>query len=166
MKIGYSMTQAELSVKYSRFLRLIVNDNATASSVLQSILDNTDGTNAKIFMQLLDIELHIHPLVAENVVKILDAAIATKAMPSRQKLLFSQRKIEFMEDFGPDISCIQNAKDDHEKLTEDVKKEAKDTEVKSEKAIETIEGMRFCTFFLNLLYSAYLRNTSLHLNIR
>ena len=72
MKIGYSMTQAELSVKYSRFLRLIVNDNATASGVLQSILDNTDGTNAKIFMQLLDIELHIHPLVAENVVKILD----------------------------------------------------------------------------------------------
>jgi len=132
--------KAELSVKYSRFLRLIVNDNATASSVLQSILDNTDGTNAKIFMQLLDIELHIHPLVAENVVKILDAAVATKAMPSRQKLLFSQRKIEFMEDFGPDISCIQNAKDDHEKLTEDVKKEAKDTEIKSEKAIETIEG--------------------------
>jgi hypothetical protein len=66
-----------------------------------------------------------------------------------------------MEDFGPDISCIQNAKDDHEKLTEDVKKEAKDTEVKSEKAIETIEGMRFRTF-LNLLNSAYLRKTSLH----
>ena len=97
-------------------------------------------------MQLLDIELHIHPLVAENVVKILDAAVATKAMPSRQKLLFSQRKIEFMEDFGPDISCIQKAKDDHEKLTEDVKKEAKDTEVKSEKAIETIEGTRFRSF--------------------
>ena len=130
----------ELSVKYARFLRLIVNDNTTATNVLQSILDNSDGTNAKIFMQLLDVELHIHPLNAENVIKIFDAAIATKAMPSRQKLLFSQRKIEFLEDFGPNVSCIQSAKDDHEKLTNDVKKEAKDTETESEKTIETIEG--------------------------
>merc|ERR1712048_172920 len=77
--------------------------------------------------QLLDVELHIHPLNAENVVKILDAAITTKAMPSRQKLLFSQRKIEFLEDFGPNVSCIQTAKDDHEKLTNEVKREAKTT---------------------------------------
>ena len=72
---------------------------------------------------------------------LLDAAISTKAMPSRQKLLFSQRKIEFLEDFGPNISCIQQAKDDHEKLMDEVKKDAKDTETKSEKAIEIIEGM-------------------------
>ena len=93
-------------------------------------------------MQLLDVELHIHPLNAENVVKILDAAINTKAMPSRQKLLFSQRKIEFLEDFGPNVTCIQTAKDDHEKLTNEVKKEAKDIEAYavSEKNIETIEG--------------------------
>ena len=136
------LIKIELSVKYARFLRLIVNDNTAATKVLQSILDNSDGTNAKIFMQLLDVELHIHPLNAENVVKILDAAINTKAMPSRQKLLFSQRKIEFLEDFGPNVTCIQTAKDDHEKLTNEVKKEAKDIEAYavSEKNIETIEG--------------------------
>ena len=64
MKIGYLMTQAELSVKYSRFLRLIVNDNATASSVLQSILDNTD--DKKKFFLLLEtgfLQFQFAPLI-------------------------------------------------------------------------------------------------------
>ena len=138
--------KAELAVKYSRYLRLICKDNQAAKKVLQDILDDSDtkeddkNNNAKVFLQLLDIELHIHPLDPDAVIQLFDKAISAKNMPGRQKLLFSQRKIEFLEDFGPNINDIQVAKDHHEKLSEEVKKEAKVAEEKGEKAIETIEG--------------------------
>ena len=138
-----SHAKAELSVKYSRYLRLICKDDQAAKQVLQDILDDSDckeDSNAKVFLQLLDIELHIHPLNPEAVIQLFDMAISAKTMPGRQKLLFSQRKIEFLEDFGTNISDIQVAKDNHEKLSEEVKKEAKVAEEKGEKVIETIEG--------------------------
>ncbi len=139
-KAASSNAKAELSVKYSRFLRLVVGDDEAARSVLQAVLDKKDEKNAKIFMQLLDIELHAKPMVADNVLKIFDTAIGTKGMPSRQKLLFSQRKVEFLEDFGTSIVQVNEAKEAHEKLVEECKKEAKASESTSEKAIETIEG--------------------------
>lgn len=132
--------KAELAVKFSRYLRLVAKDEEAAKSVLQNILEKTDEKNAKIYLQLLDIELHLHPLNSENVINLFDKAIATKGMPGRQKLLFSQRKIEFLEDFGDKIGDIQKAKDKHEALNEEVKKEAKVAEEKGEKPIETIEG--------------------------
>ena len=46
-------------------------------------------------------------------------------MPIRQKLMFSQRKIEFLEDFGNRVDQLTKTKDDHEKLAEVMKKEAK-----------------------------------------
>ena len=76
-------------------------------------------------MQLFDIEVHSNPLNIENVVKLLDKAINIEEMPIRQKLLFSQRKIEFLEDFGSNVEQLQKTKEDHEKLTEVMKKEAK-----------------------------------------
>ena len=132
--------KAELTVKYSRFLRLVAKDEETAKAVLQDILDKSDEKNAKVYLQLLDIELHLYPLNRQNVINLFDKAINTKSMPARQKLLFSQRKIEFLEDFGDNIGDIQIAKDAHEKLSEEVKKEVKVAEEKGEKNIETIEG--------------------------
>ena len=132
--------KAELTVKYSRFLRLVAKDEETAKAVLQDILDKSDDKNAKVYLQLLDIELHLYPLNRQNIINLFDKAISTKSMPARQKLLFSQRKIEFLEDFGDNIGDIQIAKDCHEKLGEEVKKEVKVAEEKGEKNIETIEG--------------------------
>ena len=61
----------------------------------------------------------------ESVINILDKAITTEEMPIRQKLMFSQRKIEFLEDFGNRVDQLTKTKDDHEKLAEVMKKEAK-----------------------------------------
>lgn len=127
--------KAELAVKYARFLRLMTDDNGAAKDILQSILDNGGENNAKIYMQLLDIELHQKPFVSDNVIKILDMAIACNGMPARQKLIFSQRKIEFLEDFGKKIDEVQCAKDQHEKFTEEARKEAKNSDSNAEKSI-------------------------------
>ena len=81
--------------------------------------------NCKLYMQLFDIEVHADPITVENVIKLLDKAIKTEEMPIRQKILFSQRKIEFLEDFGQSVDQLQKTKDDHEKLVEVMKKEGK-----------------------------------------
>lgn len=131
--------KAELAVKFSRFLRLNLGQVSKAREILNSIL-KIDEKNAKIHMQLLDIEMNAKPFDAENVIKVFDTSIATKGMPARQKLLFSQRKIEFLEDFGTNTDEIQKAKVAHEKLMEEVKKESKKEDVRGENPIETIEG--------------------------
>jgi pre-mRNA-processing factor 39 len=132
--------KSELAIKYSRFLRLSLNDSQAARIVLEGVLDGGDAKNAKIYLQLLDIELHAQPLEAGKVAELLDRAIKVKDMPGRPKMLFSQRKIEFLEDFGQNVAELLKAKEDHDKLTEEVKKEVKTAEASNEKSIETIEG--------------------------
>ena len=111
----------------------MVDDNGTAKSILQSILDNGGENNAKLYMQLLDIELHQKPFDSNNIRRILDSDIASNGMPVRQKLIFSQRKIEFLEDFGCKIEQVQGAKDQHEKFTEEARKENKGSENNADK---------------------------------
>ena len=106
--------------------RLVLKDDAAAKDILTNLLEQEENEkNCKLYMQLFDIEVHSNPLNIENVVKLLDKAINIEEMPVRQKLLFSQRKIEFLEDFGSNVEQLQKTKDDHEKLTEVMKKEAK-----------------------------------------
>ena len=104
----------------------MLKDDASAKDILTNLLEQEENEkNCKLYMQLFDIEVHSNPLNIENVVKLLDKAINIEEMPIRQKLLFSQRKIEFLEDFGSNVEQLQKTKEDHEKLTEVMKKEAK-----------------------------------------
>merc|ERR1711983_561171 len=41
--------------------------------------------------------------------------------PDKHKMLFSQRKLEFLGDFGTDITKIEEAKEEHNKLASEVK---------------------------------------------
>ena len=108
-KAKTASVKVELTVKFSRFLRLVLMDNESAKTILQNLLEETEAKNqAKIYMQLLDIELHSLPLKQSSVLEILDRAISSKSgLPSKQRLIFSQRKIEFLEDFGSKIEEIK-----------------------------------------------------------
>lgn len=119
-------SRVELAIKYARYLRLVLKDNSAAKDILTNLLDQEENEkNCKLYMQLLDTEIHSSPLNVESVINILDKAITTEEMPIRQKLMFSQRKIEFLEDFGNRVDQLTKTKDDHEKLAEVMKKEAK-----------------------------------------
>merc|ERR1712141_959452 len=103
-----------------------LKDNSAAKDILTNLLDQEENEkNCKLYMQLLDTEIHSSPLNVESVINILDKAITTEEMPIRQKLMFSQRKIEFLEDFGNRVDQLTKTKDDHEKLAEVMKKQAK-----------------------------------------
>ena len=67
-------TASDLAVKYSRFLRLSLNDGVKAGEVLQAAVD-AESSNPKLYLQQLDLILHTAPLNVQNVTDLLDKAM-------------------------------------------------------------------------------------------
>ena len=67
-------TASDLAVKYSRYLRLSLNDGKKAGEVLQAAVDK-EPSNSKLYLQQLDLLLHTMPLDVQNVTDLLDKAI-------------------------------------------------------------------------------------------
>ncbi len=134
-----SKGKSDLAMKYARYLRLGLGDDNAALEVLQKALER-DTKNAKLYLQMLDIALHARPLDVGRVTEVLNIAIDAKELSAKARQIFSQRKVEFLGDFGNDVTELLAAKAECEKVNEEAKKEIEKIEAKSEKAIETIEG--------------------------
>ena len=104
-------TAREISIKFARFLRLHQNNAIQAGKVIKAAME-TNPTNTKLYLQHVDILINTLPMDVPQVVAVLDKALEQE-MPDKQRLLFSQRKVEFLEDFGADISSLQTAKTKH-----------------------------------------------------
>eukprot|EP00095_Tigriopus_kingsejongensis_P007494 snap_masked-scaffold580_size130538-processed-gene-0.16 protein:Tk07494 transcript:snap_masked-scaffold580_size130538-processed-gene-0.16-mRNA-1 annotation:"pre-mrna-processing factor 39" len=137
-------TKSDLAIKYSRFLRLTLNDYAKAKEVIEQTIE-TDGKNPKLFLQILDILLHEQPMNVEAITAHFDRALDKVTHPKHQTL-FSQRKVEFLEDFGTDIEVLQAAQAAHSALSKQIREtqaKADETQPREEdtgSAIKTIEG--------------------------
>ncbi|XP_013388551.1 pre-mRNA-processing factor 39 [Lingula anatina] len=112
-----------LSLKFSRHLLKVNNDREKAKEVLLNALKK-DPNNSKLHLQLLDLEYQTSPLVEDGILGILNNVLSTE-MTIEEKLKFSQRKLEFLEDFGSSIEKLVEAYDDHQKLLKDVANEKK-----------------------------------------
>ena len=69
-----SKSITSIPARYARFMRLKLGDAAGARTTLESALAE-DDRNPNLFLQLLDIALHEHPLKADAVVALLDNAM-------------------------------------------------------------------------------------------
>ena len=118
-KAGSKSLKSDLWVKYARFLRLQLDDSEGAVKALEGALEK-DPDNAKLHLQLLDITLHEKPLNVTKVCQLLDRGLEQVDAP-RHKLLFSQRKLDFLEDFGCDINHLSSVQKEHEKLAAEVR---------------------------------------------
>lgn len=117
----------ELSIKYARYLRLAVNDHSAALEVLNEALVR-DPKNPKLHLQMLDIHLHQWPVHQANVVGVFDNALSKEtSLPPKHRLLFLQRKLDYLEDFGDSIADVTKAQAEVAKL----RVEIKDAESKS-----------------------------------
>jgi hypothetical protein len=58
--------------------------------------------NPRLYLQLIDMGLQQNPLNEDNIISIIDQFLCRDTDPE-QKVLFAQRKVEFLEDFGSDI---------------------------------------------------------------
>lgn len=68
-----------------------------------------------MYLQLLDIELSAYPVREEKVLELFDL-VRDSELDTEVKQGFSQRRVEFLEDFSADVTKIMAAQENHAKL--------------------------------------------------
>uniref|UniRef100_A0A8C4ZFQ8 Pre-mRNA processing factor 39 n=1 Tax=Gadus morhua TaxID=8049 RepID=A0A8C4ZFQ8_GADMO len=103
------------AVKLARQLMKVQKSLSKARKVLLEAIEK-DETSPRLYLNLLELEYSGD--VQENEGEILacfDKAL-NSSLPLECRLLFSQRKVEFLEDFGSDINVLVAAYDEQQKL--------------------------------------------------
>jgi len=122
-KYAESATSTEVgsffAIKFARYLSKVVGDFDKARSVLQSALEK-DQTNAKLLLQLLDLEYQQPRVNEDSVLSVFDKAIENTELSAEHRIAFSQRKLEFLEDFGSNVLKVSKGYSDHQALTKDL----------------------------------------------
>lgn len=96
------------AIKYARFCNKIMGDLDRGMSVLQTALEK-DPDNTRVVLQMVDLALQRTTVNEKEVVKIMDDFLARDNIDADQTVLFAQRKVEFLEDFGSSSVELQNA---------------------------------------------------------
>lgn len=103
------------SVKLARQLLKVQRSIGKARKVLLEAIEK-DETSPKLYLNLLELEYSGD--VQQNEAEILacfDRAI-NSSMPLESRVTFSQRKVDFLEDFGSDINVLVAAYEQHQKV--------------------------------------------------
>lgn len=66
------------------------------------MVDHVLQNNSQLYMHLVQLAYEQQPFHVDPVVQALDQALASD-LPDAEKLQFSQRKLELLEDFGQDV---------------------------------------------------------------
>ncbi|XP_017538606.1 pre-mRNA-processing factor 39 isoform X1 [Pygocentrus nattereri] len=138
MKNGKNATESSFySVKLARQLLKVHRSIGKARKVLLEAIEK-DETNPKLYLNLLELEYSGD--VQQNETEILacfDRALSSP-MPLDSRVTFSQRKVEFLEDFGSDINALVMAYDQHQALL----KEQESTKRKAENGSQEPDSKR------------------------
>eukprot|EP00064_Thunnus_orientalis_P018684 superscaffoldBa00004380_g18788 len=125
------------AVKLARQLMKVQRSLSKARKVLLDAIEK-DQTSPKLYLNLLELEYSGD--VTQNEAEILacfDRALKSQ-MPLESRLLFSQRKVEFLEDFGSDINVLVATYEEHQKL----QKESEPTKRKAENGSQEPDAKR------------------------
>lgn len=100
-----------LAIKYARFLNKICHDLDGGLNVLQQALEK-DPANTRVVLQMIDLALQRSRVNESEVVAIMDKFMSRDSIDLEQRVLFAQRKVEFLEDFGSTAKGLQDAQRD------------------------------------------------------
>lgn len=123
------MISSNVAIKYSRFCLKVQNNLTKAQEVLKAAITK-DPNNPRLYLQLIDLTLHKDDVTENEVVEIIDSFLEKETTDVDQKVLFAQRKLEYLEDFGSDIQTVQLSYDTYQKLLKQSKDSSKKKEVK------------------------------------
>uniref|UniRef100_A0A8C3A622 PRP39 pre-mRNA processing factor 39 homolog (yeast) n=1 Tax=Cyclopterus lumpus TaxID=8103 RepID=A0A8C3A622_CYCLU len=125
------------AVKLARQMIKVQRSLSKARKVLLDAIEK-DQTCPKLFLNLLELEYSGD--VIQNEAEILacfDRALKSQ-MPLESRLLFCQRKVEFLEDFGSDINVLVAAYEEHQNL----QKESETSKRKAENGSQEPDAKR------------------------
>ncbi|XP_032455145.1 pre-mRNA-processing factor 39 isoform X20 [Nasonia vitripennis] len=111
-------------VKYARFLCKIKNDTDKAVKVLVKATEK-DKDNPRLYLQLIDLGLQRNPIDTQEVISYMDLFIDREHADAEQRVLFAQRKVEFLEDFSTDIRQVLKAHEQFQKCIKQAKERKK-----------------------------------------
>ncbi|XP_014488048.1 PREDICTED: pre-mRNA-processing factor 39 [Dinoponera quadriceps] len=113
-----------IAVKYARFLCKVKNDVDKAIKVLMKATDK-DKDNPRLYLQLIDLGMQRTPVDTQEIVGYMDMFIEREHADLEQRVLFAQRKVEFLEDFSPDIRQVLKAHEQFQKCIKQAKERKK-----------------------------------------
>lgn len=99
---------SNLAIKYARFCHKVKGDLDGGMEVLKIALEK-DTSNTRIALQMIDLALQRPKVDEKEVVEIMNSFMGREGMDAEQKVLFAQRKVEFLEDFGSTAKGLQDA---------------------------------------------------------
>lgn len=100
---------SSLVIKHARFVHKVQRDLDRALEVLR-VGQKGDPENVRIPLQMVDLAMQRVEVDEEEVVKILDGVLVEReGLEAEQRVLFAQRKVEFLEDFGRDPRALLRA---------------------------------------------------------
>ncbi|XP_066426749.1 pre-mRNA-processing factor 39-like isoform X3 [Molothrus aeneus] len=103
------------AVKLARQVCKVQKNLGRARKVLEEALEK-DPENARLHANLLEMEFGADVGQNEgNTMSCFERALRSR-LPPEAKLLFSQRRVEFLEDFGSSIHSLLKAYDEHQKM--------------------------------------------------
>nr|XP_012223406.1 PREDICTED: pre-mRNA-processing factor 39-like [Linepithema humile] len=111
-------------VKYARFLCKVKNDVDKAIKILMKAADK-DKDNPRLYLQLIDLGMQRTPVDTQEIVGYMDMFIEREHADLEQRVLFAQRKVEFLEDFSPDIRQVLKAHEQFQKCIKQAKERKK-----------------------------------------
>lgn len=118
-----------MAIKYSRFSLKICHDSKKAVEILNTAITK-DPSNPRLHLQLIDLCLQKEEINEKEILEIINQYLEKDANDSEQKVLFAQRKLEFLEDFGSDIQAVQQAYEEYQKYCKINKEKKKKEEAK------------------------------------
>ncbi|XP_018551762.1 pre-mRNA-processing factor 39 isoform X2 [Lates calcarifer] len=125
------------AVKLARQLMKVQRSLSKARKVLLDAIEK-DQSSPKLYLNLLELEYSGDVTQNEaEIVACFDRALQSP-MPLESRLLFSQRKVEFLEDFGTDINVLVAAYEEQQKL----QKESEPTKRKAENGSQEPDAKR------------------------
>ncbi|NXF72769.1 PRP39 factor, partial [Sclerurus mexicanus] len=103
------------AIKLARHLFKVQKNLPKARKVLSEAIE-LDKENTKLYLNLLEMEYSGDlKQNEENILSCFDKAVHG-ALSIKMRITFSQRKVEFLEDFGSDVNKLLDAYDEHQAL--------------------------------------------------
>ncbi|XP_006264151.3 pre-mRNA-processing factor 39 isoform X1 [Alligator mississippiensis] len=103
------------TIKLARHLFKVQKNLPKARTVLSEAIEK-DKENTKLYLNLLEMEYSGDlKQNEENILSCFDKAVSG-ALSIKVRITFSQRKVEFLEDFGSDVSKLLDAYSEHQAL--------------------------------------------------
>nr|CAI5817399.1 unnamed protein product [Callosobruchus analis] len=124
------MISSNIAIKFSRFCFKVMKDFDKAQEALKTAISK-DPNNPRLYLQLIDLTLQKPDMKVSDVTAVIDTFLEKDTTDADQKLLFAQRKLEYLEDFGTDIFSVQAAYEQYQKLVKLSKDAVKKKESKS-----------------------------------